>query len=100
VKNQPNSHNWYELDFPLFEDDTSSPFTSTTSSGSSNSSSNFASSDSSSDNDSRPPKSSTDRRTSVYINPIYNNGNSDPQTSEHQLPKWAGQLLKDVMPDE
>jgi hypothetical protein len=34
------------------------------------------------------------------MNPIYNNGNSNPQTSEHQLPKWAVQLLKDVRPDE
>jgi hypothetical protein len=35
MQNQPNSQNCYELDFPSFEDDTSSPFTSTTPSGSS-----------------------------------------------------------------
>jgi hypothetical protein len=99
VQSSPNSLNWYELDFPSYEDVSSSPVTSTTS-GSSSSSSESPSSDSSSDNDSPPPNSSTDRRTSVCINPIYNNGNSDPQTSEHQLPKWAVQLLKDVRPNE
>ena len=93
MQSQPNSHNWYELDFPSSEDDTSIPFTLTASSRSSNSSSDSPSSDSSSDNDSIPPESSIDRRTSVYINPIYNNGNSDPQTIEHQLPKWKVQLL-------
>jgi hypothetical protein len=41
---KPNSHNWYELDFPSSEDDTSSPVTSTTSSGSSSSSSDSPSS--------------------------------------------------------
>jgi hypothetical protein len=99
VQSSPNSLNWYELDFPSSEDVSSSLVTSTTF-DSSSSSSESPSSDSSSDNDSPPPNSSTDRRTSVYINPIYNNGNSDPQTSEHQLPKWAVQLLKDVRPDE
>jgi hypothetical protein len=100
MKSQPNSHNWYELDFPSSEDDTSNPFTSTTSSGSSSSSSESPSNNNSSDNDSPSPESLIDRRTSIYINPIYNNGNSDPQTSEHQLPKWAVQLLKYVRPDE
>ena len=83
MKSQPNSPNWYELDFPSSEDDTSSPFNSTTPSGSSNSSSDSPSNGSLSDNDSPPPKTSTDRKTSVYINPIYNNGNSDHQRSEH-----------------
>jgi hypothetical protein len=87
------------LIFLQYEDDTYSPVTSTTS-RSSNSSSDSPSSGSSSDNDSPPPESSTDRRTSIYINPIYNNGNSNPQSSEHQLPKWAIQLLKDVRPDD
>jgi hypothetical protein len=42
-----------------------------------------------------------DRRASVFINPIFNNGdNSDPQSSQHQLPKWGIQLLKDVRLDE
>jgi hypothetical protein len=100
IQRKPNSHNWYELDFPSSEDDTSSPVTLKTSFGSSNSSSNSPSSNSSSDNDSPPPEFLTVRRTSVYINPIYNNGNSNPQTSEHQLPKWAVQLLKDVRHDE
>jgi hypothetical protein len=100
VQSSPNSLNWYELDFPSSEDVSSSPVTSTTSSDSSSSSSESPRSDSSSDNNSPPPNSSTDRRTSVYINPIYNNGNSNPQTSDHQLPKWVVQLLKDVRPDE
>jgi hypothetical protein len=100
LQSQPNSYNWYELDFSSSEDDKSSPFTSTTSSGYSNSSFDSPSSISLSDNDSPPLVSSTDRRASIYINPIYNNGNSNPQTSEHQLPKWAVQLLKDVRPDE
>jgi hypothetical protein len=103
MQTQPNSQNWYELDFPSSKDDTYSPFTSTTPSGSSSNSSESPSSSSSYDNDSPSPESSTDRRTLVYINPIYNNGNSDPQTSEHQLPKWAKwavQLLQDVRPDE
>jgi hypothetical protein len=60
MKSQPNSYNWYEINFPSSEDDISSPFTSTTSSGSSNSSLDSPSSDSSSNNDSPPPKSSTD----------------------------------------
>jgi hypothetical protein len=100
VKNQPNSHNWYELDFPSSEDDTSISFTLKTSSRSSSNSSKYPRSDSSSDKDSPPPKFSTDRRTSIFINPIYNNGNSDPQTSEHQLPKWVVQLLKYLRLDE
>jgi hypothetical protein len=79
MQSQPNSPNWYELDFPSSEDDTSSPFTSTTSSGSSSSSSDSPRSNSSSENDSPPLVSSTDRRTSIYINPIYNN--------EIQIPK-------------
>jgi hypothetical protein len=57
MQSQPNSPNWYELDFPSSEDDTSSPFT--TPSGSSSSSSESPSSGSSSDNDSPPPESST-----------------------------------------
>jgi hypothetical protein len=60
MQSQPNSQNWYELDFPSSEDDTSSPFTSTTPSRSSISSSKSPSSDSSSDNDYPPPESSTD----------------------------------------
>jgi hypothetical protein len=47
MQSQQNSHNWYELDFPSFEDDTSSPFTSKTSSGSSSSSSDSPSSNNS-----------------------------------------------------
>jgi hypothetical protein len=54
-----------------------------------------------SDNDSPPPESSTDRRTLVYINPIYNDGNfTEAQTSEHQLPKWVVHLLQDVKSNE
>jgi hypothetical protein len=81
MQSQPNSHNWYELDFPSSKDDTSSPFTSTTSSRYFSGSSESPSNDSSSNNGSPPPEYSTDRRTLVYINPIYNNGNSDSQTS-------------------
>jgi len=86
MQSQPTSPNWYELDFPSSEDESSSPSTSTTSSGSSSSSSASPSSSSSSDSDS--PHSSPERRTSVYINPLYNDGDfSESQTSEHQLPK-------------
>ena len=98
-KSQPTSPNWYELDFPSSEDESSSPSTSTTSSGSSSSSSVSPRSNSSSDNDS--PNSSPERRTSVYINPLYNDGDfTEAQTSEHQLPKWVVQLLKYVKPNE
>eukprot|EP00253_Pinus_taeda_P031750 PITA_31750 len=96
MQSQPN---WYELDFPSSEYESSSPSTSTTSSGSSSSSSASPSSSSSSDSDS--PHSSHERQTSVYINPLYNDGDfTEAQTSEHQLPKWAVQLLKDVKPDK
>eukprot|EP00253_Pinus_taeda_P031045 PITA_31045 len=79
--------------------ESSSPSTSTTSSGSSSSSSTSPSSSSSSDSDS--PHSSPQQQTSVYINPLYNDGDfTEAQTSEHQLPKWVVQLLKDVKPDE
>eukprot|EP00253_Pinus_taeda_P034497 PITA_34497 len=99
MQSQPTSPNWYELDFPSSEDESSSPSTSTTSFGSSSSSSASPSSSSSSDSDSRD--SSAERRTSVYINPLYNDGDfTEAQTSEHHLPKWAVQLLKDVKPDE
>ena len=99
MQSQPNSRNWYELDFPSSQDDSSSPSTSTTPSRSSSSSSTHPSNSGSSDSDSL--ESSTDRRTSVYINPLYNDGDfSESQTSEHQLPKWEVQLLKDVRPDE
>ena len=74
TKSQPNSPNWYELDFPSFEDDSSSPATSTTPSGSSSSSSTSPSNNSSFDSDSPPPEPSTNRRMSVYINPVYNDG--------------------------
>ena len=39
---------------------------------------------------------------SIYTNPIFNNnGNgSNSQSSQHQLPKWVVQLLKDVRPNE
>eukprot|EP00253_Pinus_taeda_P021484 PITA_21484 len=73
MQSQPTSPNWYELDFPSSEDDSSSPSTSTTSSWSCSSSSASLSS---------------------------NNSFDEAQTSEHQLPKWAVQLLKDVKPDE
>ena len=83
----------------LSEDESSNPSTSTTSSGSSSSSSASPSSRSSSDSDS--PHSSPKRRTSFYINRLYNDGDfTEVQTSEHQLPKWAVQLLKDVKLDE
>ena len=49
MQSQPNSPNWYELDFPSYEDESSSPSTSTTSSRSSRSS--FASPSSSSFSD-------------------------------------------------
>ena len=101
TQSQPNSPNWYELDFPSSEDDSSSPPTSTTQPGSSSSSSISPSSNGAFDNDSPPPESPTDRRTSVYINPLYNDGDfSESQKTEHHLPKWAVQLLKDVKPDE
>jgi hypothetical protein len=61
MQSQQNSTNWYELDFPSSEDDTSSPFNSTTSSGYSNNSSYSPSSGSSFDNDSPPLESSTDQ---------------------------------------
>ena len=96
MQSQPTSPNWYELDFPSSEDESS---TSTPSTGSSSSSSTSPSISSSSDNDS--PHSSPERRTSVYINPLYNDGDfTKAQTSEHQLPKWAVELLKDVKPNE
>lgn len=99
MQSQPTSQNWYELDFPSSEDESSSPSTSTKSSGSSSSSSASPSNSSSSDSDS--PDSPPERRTSIYINPLYNDGDfSDSQTSEQQLPKWAVQLLKDVKPNE
>ena len=70
-------------------------------SGSSSSSSNSPSSNSSSDNDSAPPEPAVDQQTSVYINPLYNDGDfSQSKNSEHQFPKWAIQLLKDVRPNE
>eukprot|EP00253_Pinus_taeda_P036422 PITA_36422 len=95
-QSQPTSPNWYELDFPSSEDESS---TSTPSTRSSSSSSESPSSSSSSDSDS--PHSSPERCTSVYINPLYNDGDfTEAQTSEHQLPKWVVQLLKDVKPDE
>lgn len=101
IPSQPNSQNWYELDFPSFEDDSSNPSTSPTHSGSSSSSSESPSSSSSSDNDSLPLESGVDQRTSIYINPIYNDGDFlESQASEHQLPKWAIQFLKDVRPNE
>lgn len=82
MQSQPTSPNWYELDFPSSEDESSSPSTSTTSSGSSSSSSASPSSNSSSDSDS--PHSSPEQRTSVYINPLYNDGDfTEAQTSEH-----------------
>eukprot|EP00253_Pinus_taeda_P003684 PITA_03684 len=66
-----------------------------------NCSSESPSSSSSSDNDSPPIESAVDQHTSVYINPLYNDGDfSESQTSEHQLPKWVVQLLKDARPDE
>ena len=99
MQSQPTSPNWYELDFPSSEDESSSPSTSTKSSGSSSSSSTSPSRNSSSDSDS--PDSPPERRTSVYINPPYNDGDfSDSQTSEQKLPKWSVQLWKDVKPDE
>ena len=68
---------------------------------SSSSSSNSPSSRSSSDNDSLPPELAIDQQTSVYINPLYNDGDfSQYQASEHQFPKWIVQLLKDVRPNE
>eukprot|EP00253_Pinus_taeda_P011197 PITA_11197 len=76
--------------FDETENESSSPSPSTTSSGSSSSSS-----------DSDSPHSSPERRTSVYINPLYNDGDfTEAQTSEHQLPKWVVQFLKDVKLDE
>lgn len=99
MQSQPTSPNWYGLDFPSSKDESSSPSTSTTSSGSSSSSSASLSSKSSFDSDS--PNSSPEQRTSVYINPLYKDGDFiEAQTSEHQLPKWAFQLLQDVNPDE
>jgi len=33
---------------------------------------------------------SEERRVYVFINPMFNNGdNSDPQSSQHQFPKWG-----------
>jgi len=58
-------------------------------------------SSSSLDDDTPPLNASEERRSFVFINPIFNNGeNSNPQTSQHQLPKWDVQLLKDVRLDE
>jgi len=99
MQSQPNSPNWYELDFPSSEDDSSSPSTSTTTSGSSSSSSTSSSSDNCSNSDS--PESSSDRRTLVYSNRLYNDSEfSESQTSEHQLPKCVVQFLKDIKPNE
>ena len=101
LQSQPNSQNWYELEFPSSENDSSSSSSSAASSGSSGSSSKYPSSNSSSDNDSLPPEPAVDQQTSVYINPLYNDGDfSQYQTSEHQLPKWAVQIFKDVRPNE
>jgi len=99
MQSQPTSPNWYELDFPFSEDESFSPSTSTTSFGCSSISSASPSSNSYFDSDS--PHSSPERQTSVYINPLHNDGYfTEVQTSEHQLPKWVVQLLKDVKLDE
>ena len=101
LQSQPNSQNWYELEFPSSENDSSSPSSSSTPYGSSSSSSNSPSSSSSSNNDSPPLEPAVDQQTSIYINPLFNDGDfSESQTSEHQFPKWAVQLLKDVRPNE
>ena len=101
LQSQPKLQNWYELEFPSSENDSSTQSSSSVPSGSSNSSSNSPSINSSSDNDSPPREPAVDQQTSVYINPLYNDGDfSQSQTSEHQLPKWAVQLLKDVRPND
>jgi hypothetical protein len=44
---------------------------------------------------------SEERRDFVFINTIFNNDDdSNPQMSQHQLPKWDIQILKDVRPGE
>ena len=74
LQSQPNSQNWYELEFPSSENDSSSLSSSPASSGSSGISSKSPSNNSSSHNDSLPTKYAVDQRTLVYINPIYNDG--------------------------
>jgi hypothetical protein len=97
MQNQPSKQCWFEIDWTSSENDNSS----SSLSDSSSKISSESSSNSSSDNETPPQDTSEERRVYVFINPIFNNGdNSDPQSSQHQLPKWAIQLLKDVRPDE
>jgi hypothetical protein len=97
MHNQPSQQRWFEIDLTSSEHENSSSSLPSSSSQISSESS----SSSSSDDDTPPPNTSEERRDFVFINPIFNNGeNSDPQTSQHQLPKWVVQLLKDVRPDE
>ena len=101
LQSQPHSPSWYELEFPSSDDDSSSLSSSPAPSNSSSSSSNSPSSSGSSDNDSPPPEPAFAQQKSVYINPLFNDGDfSQAQTSEHELPKWVVQLLKDVRPNE
>ena len=59
TQSQPNSPNWYKLDFPSSKDDSSSPSTSTTPTRSSSNSSTSPRSSYSSDSGSPPPESPT-----------------------------------------
>jgi hypothetical protein len=97
MHNQPSQQCWFEIDWTSSEHDNSS---SSLPSSSSHILSKFSSS-SSSKNETPPPDTLEERRAYAFINPILNNGdNSDPQMSQHQLPKWDIQLLKDVKPYE
>jgi hypothetical protein len=97
MHNQPSEQRWFEIDWTSSEHEISS--SSLPSSPSQTSSQ--SSSESSSDNETPCLDTSKERRTSVFINPIFNNGdNSDPQTSQNQLPKWDIQRLKYMRPDE
>lgn len=101
MQNQPSTQHWYEIEFPSSKNGSFGPSTSTAPSISSGTSYESPSNISASDIDSPPPESSIDKRTFVYINPIYNDGDYlDPQTSEHQLLKQVIQLSKDVKSDE
>ena len=70
LQSQTTSQNWYELEFPSSENDSSSLSSSSAPSGSSSTSSNSPSNNSSSDNDYLLPELVVDKKTSVYINPL------------------------------
>jgi hypothetical protein len=84
MHNQPSQQRWFEIDLTSSKHEDSS---SSLPSSSSQTSSEYSSS-SSLDDDTPPLNASEERRSFVFINSIFNNGeNLDPQTSQHELPK-------------